>query len=109
VAEMGVDGFRFDLATALARNPDAFDADTYDSDDDYEANAYGGDEDTYDGDLDDRDLDSPGSQVDDEGDDRDPGDERVDPVASLDAEHDRADGDGPESRSVTARRRGLAR
>ena len=25
VAEMGVDGFRFDLATALARNPDAFD------------------------------------------------------------------------------------
>ncbi len=25
VSEMGVDGFRFDLATALARNPDAFD------------------------------------------------------------------------------------
>ncbi|WP_101830234.1 glycogen debranching protein GlgX [Frankia canadensis] len=25
VTEMGVDGFRFDLATALARNPDAFD------------------------------------------------------------------------------------
>ncbi len=90
---------------------DAFDADTYDNDDDYEAGVHGAGDDAYDGDLDDTDLDSPvlADHVDDERDDWEPGDERVDPVPSLDAQRDHTDGDGPGSRSVTARRRGLAR